>query len=271
MRGALLAAVLAALLGLWPLAMAQQVMVSPGSIIFEGRDRGGEVFVANTGDSTATYRLEPAHFEMREDGTLVEVEGDPPPDSAVDMLRYSPRQFQLSPGESQTVRLAVRKPASLAPGEYRAHLKVINIGAVAEAPTVEQPDGTLAQINLRVTRAIRIVVRHDISGAEATLGELSATKGEGGQIELSFQVRKEGGSSSRGEYAVFVRDSSGTTTETLVHRGVIVYPELESREVSLAVPAEKLAGAAELCVSYRNTEGARDRSSQTRCLDPGSL
>lgn len=272
MRGLLISAWVLGVLGLWGPAAAQQVMVSPGSIIFENRDRGGEVFVANTGDTTATYRIEPARFVMNEDGVLTEVTGEQPPDSAVGMLRYSPRQFQLRPGESQTIRLAVRKPASLAPGEYRAHLKVTNLGEVSDRPTVAEPEETFARIKLRVTRAIRVVVRHGVSAADASLAGVSAKKAGADQIELSFQLQKAGGSSSRGEYVLFARDrSSGTTTETFVHRGVIVYPEVATRKVAHLIPAASLTGALELCVSYRNTEGARRGKSETRCVDPGAL
>jgi len=272
MRGILISAWVLGVLGLWSPATAQQVMVSPGSVIFEGRDRGGEVFVANTGDTTATYRIEPAHFVMNEDGALTEVQGEQPPDSAVGMLRYSPRQFQLRPGESQTIRLAVRKPASLAPGEYRAHLKVTNLGEVSDRPTVAEPDGTFARIKLRVTRAIRVVVRHGVSAADASLAGLSAKKAGADQIELSFQLQKASKSSSRGEYVLFARDrGSGTTTETFFHRGVIVYPEVATRNVTHAIPTASLQGALDLCVSYRNTEGARKGKSETRCIDPGVL
>jgi fimbrial chaperone protein len=271
MRGLLIAAWVLGVLGLWGPATAQQVMVSPGSIVFEGRDRGGEVFVANTGDATATYRIEPTHFVMNEDGVLTEVAGEQPPDSAVGMLRYSPRQFQLRPGESQTVRLAVRRPASLAPGEYRAHLKITNLGEVSDRPTIGEQDGTFARIKLRVTRAIRVVVRHGVSAADASLAGLSAKKAGAGQIELSFQLQKASKSSSRGEYVLFARDrSSGTTTETFFHRGVIVYPELATRNVAHLVPTASLKGAMELCVSYRNIEGARKGKSETRCVDPGA-
>lgn len=191
---------------------------------------------------------------MKEDGGLTEVQGDLPPDSAVDMLRYSPRQFQLRPGESQTVRLAVRKPASLAVGEYRAHLKITNLGEVSDTPTVAEPGKTFAEIKLRVTRAIRVVVRHGISAAQARLGEVTARKAAGDQIQVSFQLEKASKSSSRGEYVLFARDrSSGTTTETFTHRGLIVYPELASRTVTHAVPTASLNGALDLCVSYRDT------------------
>ena len=272
MRGLLISAWVVGVLALCVPAMAQQVMVSPGSVVFEGRDRGGQVFVANTGDETATYRIEPAHFVMRDDGQLVEVQGDQPSDSAVEMLRYSPRQFQLRPGESQTVRLALRKPASLAPGEYRAHLKITNLGEVSEKPRVAESEGMSARIHLRVTRAIRVVVRHGISAAKANLRDLTAKKVGADQIEISFQLEKDSKSSSRGEYVLFARDrSSGTTTETFVHKGVIVYPEVASRSVSHAIPTASLQGGLELCVSYRNTEGARNGRSETRCVDPGTL
>ena len=42
--------------------------------------------------------------------------------SAADLVRYSPRQVELAPGEVQTVRIQIRKPEGLKDGEYHSHL-----------------------------------------------------------------------------------------------------------------------------------------------------
>ncbi len=75
------------------------------------------------------------------------------------MVRFSPRQFELKPGESQLVRLATRLPPTLARGEYRFPLRVNNIGETIAAPTPSNSEAVQAQIRIQVTRAVRILVR----------------------------------------------------------------------------------------------------------------
>lgn len=246
---------------------AQQVMVSPGTIIFDDDTRGAELLVANTGTRTSTYRLDTTYFTMRDDGVLTE--GAHPSDSAVHMLRFSPRQFQLAPGDSQIVRMAARKPASLPPGEYRVHLRVTNLGEVAETPTLPQSHGSFAQINLRVTRAVRVLVRHRVAPGRVSVQNLAAAKGEDGLVQVTFDLQRKGAASSRGTYALFSRDRrSRRTEETFLRQGVLIYKDLPSRRVSHALPAAMLAQQPELCVAYHDSDpSVRRRNLDVQCVD----
>lgn len=248
---------------------AQQVMVSPGTVVFEDRTRGAELLVANTGSRTSTYRLDTTYFMMREDGLLTEVKGPHPSDSAVEMLRYSPRQFQLAPGDSQIVRMAVRKPRSLPPGEYRVHLRVTNLGEVAENPTLPRSDRSFARISLRVTRAVRVLVRHGVEPGRVRVANLAAEKSEEGRFRVTFDLQRRGAASSKGTYMLFNRDRrSGRTEEKFLQQGVIIYKDLPSRRISHVLPADALTRHREICVAYHdaNTSGKR-RSLDVQCID----
>lgn len=266
---ALLTCVLAPITGFGQATQAQDVMVSPGTIVFDGRTRGAELLVANTGDRISTYRLEPAYFIMREEGGLTEVTGPQPADSALDMLRFSPRQFQLAPGASQIVRLAVRKPRTLAAGEYRVHLRVTNLGDLAERPTLTRSDGSFAVINFRVTRAVRIIVRHGVAPGTASVQNLAAKRAANGGVEVSFDLQRSGQASARGRYVLFARDRrTGETVEKFLHRSVLIYKDLPARRVSHALPSAKLSGNSELCVAYQDTgELARRKKLDIRCTN----
>lgn len=265
----LLACVFAVLAALVTSSSAQQVMVSPGTIVFDGRTRGAELLVANTGTRTSTYRLDATYFTMREDGRLTEVKGKHPSDSAAGMLRYSPRQFQLAPGKSQIVRIAARKPASLPPGEYRVHLRVTNLGEVSETPTLSRSDGSFAQINLRVTRAVRVLVRHGVGPGKVNVHNLAAQRTRNGQVQVSFDLQRKGAASSRGVYVLFNRDRrTGRASQRFLQQGVIIYKDLPSRRMSHALPAAGLNGNPEICVAYHDTEGsARRPKFDVRCTE----
>ncbi|HEV7991129.1 MAG TPA: hypothetical protein VGP25_04845, partial [Gemmatimonadaceae bacterium] len=103
---------------------AQSFMLSPGSIVFEGEVRSAELLVSNTHGTKSIFRIESASFRMFGNGMLAEVAPSDVALNASDIVRFSPRQFELAPGETQIVRIGLRIPPGLPAGEYRLHLRV---------------------------------------------------------------------------------------------------------------------------------------------------
>lgn len=108
-------------LPLW--AAVGDLTVSPTRLILGERDRSAQISLINRGADEATYRIEFVQYRMDENGQLQEIEEPNELEKFADpLIRFSPRQVLLKPNEAQTVRLLVRKPKDLAPGEYRSHL-----------------------------------------------------------------------------------------------------------------------------------------------------
>ncbi len=143
------------------------LLVAPQRLILESGVRSGELLLQNTGSRTATYRVSFIQMAMAEDGTLREItEKTPGGKYADEIVRYSPRQVTLEPGATQTLRVTVRPPASLATGEYRSHLV---FRAVPEAEPRDAKPEEAQGISVRLTPiygvAIPIVVRHGDTSA----------------------------------------------------------------------------------------------------------
>jgi hypothetical protein len=100
---------------------------------------------------------------MDDYGRRTEVKDPSPEERAVlEMIRFSPRRATVGPKGWQTIRLMARKPADLAPGEYRAHLKVVpvlNEQSVREE-TAEDTQKTQAKLEIVIAITIPIIVRH---------------------------------------------------------------------------------------------------------------
>lgn len=97
------------------------LVVTPTRVVFSGRERSAEVLLKNRGSKPTTYRISFMDLGVNEKGDYVEI--DHYDKSAKDFIRYSPKQVALEPGASQKVKLLLRKPSSLADGEYRTHMK----------------------------------------------------------------------------------------------------------------------------------------------------
>lgn len=250
-------------------AAAQQVLIAPSSVVFEDGERSSQLLVGNTGDATSLYTLEPAFFRMEPDGKLTELAPPFPGNSAEDLIRFSPRQFELPPGGSQVVRMATRLPKSLPPGEYRIHLRVTNLGEAQLAPRIATAeDGTTTvEIRIQVARAVRVLVRHGVNAGRATLASVSAEPAGGGRVRVAAELARTGKGSSRGVYRIYARGRGGSGDE-IVSRGVLIYSELDRRRVEETLPPGSIGSGTELCVAYRD-ETAADSSEEERCVRPG--
>ena len=108
--------------GSWKPAYGQ-FGITPHRLVFEGRTRRAEAIVMNNSPNPVTYRIFFKNMRMNEDGKLEEIKEAGPGDRfANKYIRYSPRQITIPASSSQTVRLSVRKPRDLEPGEYLSRL-----------------------------------------------------------------------------------------------------------------------------------------------------
>lgn len=241
--------------------------VTPTRVVFEGRTRSAQVSVINRGAKRATYRVAFLQMRMTEEGQLEEIttpgEGEQFADG---LLRFSPREVTLEPELAQTVRLLVRKPADLPPGEYRSHLLLYAI------PTDEQTTPATAElkdkeIGIRLIPIYRVslpvIVREGDLAATATLGDLTVEPGSGAAApSLSFGLRRRGERSLYGDVTVTYVSTDGHTERVVGEiKGLAVYTPNELRRVQMTLyppPGVELKGGV-LKVRFaepRETKGA---------------
>ncbi len=214
------------------------LMVAPTRVVFEGRKRAEEISLTNTGTVTALYRIAFIQMRMKPDGSLEELAAKVPGEFYADeLIRFSPRQVSLQPGESQVVRLQVRKPEDLAPGEYRSHMV---FRAVPPADPVKPADEKPTEgITIKLTPiygvSIPIVVRHGDTQATCTLADLRLD--EGGKA-LALRVERSGNRSVYGALRVYFL--GGDQRELLGEiKGVAVYRESASRPFRVPLAPRK--------------------------------
>ena len=184
------------------------ITVTPTRIVLEGRARSGTIALANTGAKKATYRLTVINMRMNETGWFEQIEegqARPGEQFAEGLIRYAPRQVTLEPGETQIIRIAARKPAGLAAGEYRSHLVIRAVPEAGAGRSIEQKSGEGVEISLAVIPgvALPIILRHGDVSAKASLSDITydpppMTSGRAG-ASLTFRLNRAGGSSIYGD------------------------------------------------------------------------
>jgi P pilus assembly chaperone PapD len=241
-----------------PALAASELMVSPTRVVFEGRTRSARVTLANTGNTTGRYRISFVRKQMTESGELAEVKEGAPGMYADEMVRFSPREVTLPPGQSQVVRLMLRKKGGLEDGEYRSHMLFQSLPdpAATSIQTLTNKSGEKLQIQLIpvVGVSIPIIVRHGSLSASGSLSNLKfhPTSDPKRPSQLSLTLGRTGDRSLYGDFKVTFKPDSGTPVVVAQSNGLALYTPNAHRTVTLnlqAPPGVQL-NSGELHVQY---------------------
>ncbi|MCW0198728.1 molecular chaperone [Sphingopyxis sp.] len=226
-----------------PALAAGDLLVAPTRVILDG-SRGTEVVLNNIGSESATYRISLEIKRMTAAGGLDEIDeanATPAERAALDMIAFSPRRVTLPPNQPQVIRVGVRLPEGLAPGEYRAHMLFRAVPdatpAVAADPARPAPTGVSIALTPIYGITIPIIVRVGDLGVTATIGDARVGVTKDGPA-FEFDLARSGDRSVYGDIEV---TRPGVAEPLLLARGIAVYPEVGERRVSLPVPPELAA------------------------------
>ncbi len=219
------------------------VSVSPKRIVFDGRQRTADVTLINQGAQASTYRVFFGNMRMGEDGKYEKIKEPGPGDRFADrLIRYSPRQVVIPPGSSQTVRLMVRKPRDLDPGEYRSHLFFKSLPPSDAGASLEALDLKEGELSVNMIAAysisIPILIRHGKLDATIIISDLAfePQKTDEGKPHLSITLNRQGKRSVYGNLTVnFQSNSADSPVELGRMNGVAVFTPNAKRVLDVAL------------------------------------
>lgn len=232
--------------------------VFPTRVVFEGRTRAAELNLQNHGTETATYRIVFEELQMTDTGELREVPAQAnAASSAAPMVRYSPRQVTLRPGEVQSVRLMVRKPEKLPAGEYRSHLLFQAIPSTRDKGGAAQGQDVSVKLTAVFGVAIPVIIREGEVHAETRISAVSLQPSPGGaHASVGFQLHRTGSASAYGDLQVSWVAPNGAEEALGTARGVAVYVPNALRKIRIPVVAAHAPRGGKLRVRYTAPSGA---------------
>jgi fimbrial chaperone protein len=250
--------VVAALLVLSTAPAYADVTISPLRVVFQGRDRSAVVSLVNLANYVNTYRVSWTFYKMTDKGGYNTIKADPNDPHTVDkMVIFSPRQVVIRPEQHQLVRLSVRRPADLPPGEYRGHLTFTRLPPEVERRRVDTKEKELQQkkekgqrtaLQVSVSLSIPVIVRNgddpdlkiDIQSPKFEMTDHNGVQKSSLTMDLA---RVAGKFSTYGTVSVFWKKPGGEKeTRIGVLNNVAVYPEIQKRRISVALTGEKITG-----------------------------
>lgn len=251
------------------------LVVAPTRVVFEGRTRSAQLALANRGADAATYRISVINMRMDENGQLTQIAEPEEGQKFADRLfRYSPRQVTLEPGASQAIRILLRKPKDLPPGEYRSHLMMRGVpdDAGQSVETATTPDGQISVNLIPVFGiAIPIIVRNgNLEHAAAISNMQYVPPKEADQLSsIRFNIERTGDRSTFGDLTATVNDGGNEVVLAQVMRLAVYTPNKDRTvEMPLRVPDGVSLNGKTINLIYRTTpeEGAKTLATGTVTL-----
>lgn len=239
-------------------AMAQNLVLNPNRIVFEGKKRKDQLLVSNPSNEEQTYRITFENKDMLDDGRYQEIKkGEEAKDGMYSnkMIRFSPRTFTLAPKTSQTVRLQLRKKKNTKQGEYRSHMKV-SVIPKAQAPKVKTNDSVNIKIQVHYGITIPVIVRQGELKYEAKVTSMELADNEQGQKIIKARIDRGGDRSVYGDISVTHYDSAGVSTNLKFLPGVSVFTPNKFRnfELVLDLPDELDLSSGKIEMKYVDRE-----------------
>lgn len=216
-----------------------QAMLVPTRVVIEDKDRYSTILVRNTGNATGDFAIEMVDMTMGEEGGIEPLkEGQSDPYSAQPYVRIAPHSMTLKPGEAQNVRVMIRKPEGMAPGEYRSHLRLSIVNDNVEAKEAEkkaapeEKKGNIA-VKINMVMVIPLIVRHGETTLSMKFESAKIGKDTNGKPVATMVLLREGNRSSMGDFKFTHTPPGGVAQEIKFFPGVPVYRSATRRVVTV--------------------------------------
>lgn len=221
----------------------------PRRIVMDQRQRIASVGIYNKTAFEGEYEISIADMVMTNEGNVIPLDNLPAGvdadtvKTASEMLRWSPRRVMLLGSEAQTVRIMARPPAGLPDGEYRSHFMVVSVPSnLDEGFSIEDAVGNSSEntgnvgvtIRPRFGISIPVIFRIGATTLDVGLEDISLVEGDQGAL-LSLTITRSG---TRSAYGDLIVTAPGEDEPVVIARGIGVYPEIDSRQVRLALNPE---------------------------------
>jgi len=251
---------LVSLIVFWLMAAApawSDMLISPTRALMDAENRSATLILRNTADGARTYRLSWQDKRVNAEGDYEMVqEGEDWP-SAAEMIRFSPRQITVGPGENQTVRLNFRPPADLAPGEYRSHLLLQVISEESEPSGVIEMDdpgreGVGFRLFMQMSFSIPVIARYQVSEPNINIADVDVIPASGNQnMRLVVALERQGESSGFGRLVVEMQKDANSPVEVIgLQKEVHVFHEVNRKMVRVPLRDAAIPKGAWIRVAY---------------------
>ena len=223
------------------------VNLFPKRVVLNGRREIASIGLYNKTTNDGDYEIKIVDMAMAPDGRVVQFANIADETmkarvkTASGLLRHSPRRVALRGSESQLVRVMARVPAEVPDGEYRSHFVVSSVPQAAGGFSIENASGQVDENSIAVSIrprfgiSIPVIVRIGATTLQTGIINPSVITEADGSKAIAFTLTRAGTRSAYGNVVITAR---GSSEPVAIAKGIGVYPEVDSRDVAIAVNPE---------------------------------
>lgn len=240
------------------------LMILPTNVVFEGRDRYADVTLINNGLDAENYQLEWAYHKMLPETGAYELlenleEGE------FDLSKYvviSPRRVRLEPKAKQKIRLALRRPNDIAPGDYHVHLRFTAIPEEQETESVVdnvEDHKAEASVKFVVSYSIPVFLRVGEPDVKVELGQISLERNaETGMLDVLLPVKRspESPYAVLGYALIYHIDENGKEEFVGELSNANIFSEIDNRTFRALLTKDIAGGSLRIVLKERTKDGA---------------
>lgn len=243
------------------------VTITPTIVVIEGRQRYADVNLINITDKPHTYAIGWRFLKMvGENGAYDNTDKSITDFDLTQNIVYTPKRVTIEPNGLQKIRLGLRlKGEPPAPGDYRAHLELKDVGTPDEVPVVEQPanlppktspnqKAVTVGVKVNVGFTIPVVYRVGESTATPVLGTVTMALDKQGRPEVVIPVTKVGGETYGVLGGIKILYQDKVVGEV---KNANIFPEVKSRIFKIPLNVKELRGGS-LRVVYKHYDSTKD-------------
>ncbi|MBT1065218.1 fimbria/pilus periplasmic chaperone [Bowmanella sp. Y26] len=236
----------------WSSLVFANLLIYPTRVSFDESTRAAQISLTNTSKTVNTYRLEWLEKVANPAGGYIDVADAEQSGLSIasSMVRFSPRQVTLKPGERQMIKLMLRRPAQLAEGEYRSHL---NFKALPPPKDENKDNATSMQINMLVSFAIPVTVRQGQLEYQLNIDQAELYYDSTSQVgAVVLQIARSGRNSVLGNWTVYWKPDGGTEVPIAKSNEANAWPDNDKFIIQPTWMAERFVSAnGQLRVEYK--------------------
>jgi fimbrial chaperone protein len=232
------------------------MMISPTRVLMDDANPSTMLTLRNPSDGSRSYRLSWQDKRASEGGGYSMIEEGEQWPSAKGMVRHSPRQITVGPGENQTVRFSWRPPADLPNGEYRSHLLLQVIPDISEPTSTINADGPRdgigIQVFMQMSFSIPVVVRHNTQTPKVSISDIKAVPSKDTEhMRLAMTFDRVGNASSYGRVVVEMQRNSDSPVEKIgEYKELSIFHELGKRRIAIPLRDAYIPKGAWVRIAY---------------------
>lgn len=214
------------------------ITLSKNRLFFAENERSDAVQLRNSGGRPMQFMTKLHLVEMDENGGIIRV--DELENSAISMLKFSPKRGVVKPGGKQVIRFSVRRPRNLGAGEYRAVL------SITTSIATDKPEAVTLKSSLAYN--MPVIIRHGTTDATTAIVNPRVVYFNN-TPQLEFWQTLDGNRSLFGNFTVTNKEGE----QVGLLNGVAVYTPLTQRKV--LIPLNDVYEDDELSVQYNEVIG----------------